>query len=84
MLYRILTENVNKEQIVKIVSLHFDGFTIYEAEGYWKGKPEKALVIEIDSGNDLWLIMKIAKEIKAFNCQESVMVQGITTLTEFV
>jgi hypothetical protein len=57
---------------------------MYEAKGYWKGKPEKALVIEIDSGNDLWLIMKIAKEIKAFNCQESVMVQSIITRTDFV
>lgn len=48
MLYRIITENKNKTDICRIVSLSFNDFTVYETIGYYNGKQESSLVIEID------------------------------------
>lgn len=76
-LYRIYTENKNREQIEKIVSELFDGFTVIESTGYWRGQREISLIIEIlDTGlvNVAERIEFIAEKIKKINDQESVLV----------
>ena len=75
-LYRIYTENKNREKIEEEVSKYFEGFTVYEAIGYWKMIKEKSLVIEIltknvvESGLE---INVICRAIKSFNEQESIL-----------
>jgi hypothetical protein len=73
--YRIYTEDINRDKIVKIISNWFNGFTLFEGTGYWKGVSERALVIEIIADDeDEKDIAAMAGEIQSVNTQESVLV----------
>lgn len=41
--YRIHTQHVAPNMVAR----HFDGFSIVRAQGFWKGKAEDAVIIEI-------------------------------------
>ncbi len=90
MLYRISTEDVNRPEVERIVSKHFDGFTILPAAGYWKGGKERSLIIEIsvpDSNNHITSrsrVYLVATEIKSANHQQSVMIQRIEDNQYFI
>ena len=77
-MYRLITEDKNREGIVAIVSAVFDGFTLIETHGYWQGKPENSLIIEIDgprvTGTQL---NSIAEHICILNDQQCVMIQHV-------
>lgn len=76
--FRIYTEDTNKDKIERILSNHFDGFTIYKAEGFWRLQKEKTLIIEILGSSDIAdRVNSAAKEIKEENNQEAVLVQKI-------
>ena len=79
MLYRIFTENKKPRQVEQLVSQVFDGFTLVKTCGFWKGKPERGLLIEIDAVGDEKrdAVFKLAEALGALNDQESVMVQTI-------
>jgi hypothetical protein len=57
-----------------MISEKFSGFTIHKTTGYWEGKPEKSLVIEIitDRAGAEYYIRQICLKIKGFNKQDSV------------
>lgn len=78
-LYRISTENKNRNDIIKVVSRYFEGFTLIEGIGYWKGKQEKSLIIEIDTisadYHSTRRIENICNDIKLLNGQEYVLLQ---------
>jgi len=86
MLYRLITENKNSAGIVGIVSTYFDGFTVYPATGYYKGKAESALIIEIDTldKDQKDRILDIVLKIKRTNIQECVLVQRFDAYSELV
>lgn len=85
MLYRVLTENVNRAGIERIVASHFDGFTIFTGIGYWKGSMEASLTIEIDAPEaDFYMVQLVAIEIKELNNQECVMIQQFAVQTVMV
>lgn len=79
MLYRIMTENKRKKFIEQLVSEHFTGFSMHTQIGYWKGKREKSLCIEIvsDSPATALKITRICKAICGYNKQDCVLVQTI-------
>jgi len=77
MLYRIFTERKNEEEIEKIVSKYYEGFTLIKSEGFWRLIKENSLIIEIVTEDSDKLINDLAKEIKAANNQEAVLVQKI-------
>ena len=77
MLYRIYTENKNKNNIEKIVNKYYEGFTLVKSEGYWRLQKENSLIIEIVTTDSDKLINNLAKEIKAVNKQKAVLVQKI-------
>ena len=91
-LYRLITENKNRDGIEDILKVFFTGSTIYEATGFWKNTKEQSLIIEIDDGNcrvgvlrdNYTEILRLAKVIKKLNNQDAVMVQQIQTRTEFI
>ncbi len=78
MLYRILTENKNREAVEDLVGQSFPGFTSYEGLGHWQGAKENSLIIEVDTDNH-WLIRHLASDIKELNHQQAVMIQAIKT-----
>lgn len=84
MLYRIQTENVNRDSIEKIVSHYFDGFTIIDAIGYWQGIRENSLIIEIACIHPSSDIEKIAFEIKIANKQQCVLISAIESDFRFI
>lgn len=84
MLYRIQTEDINRENIIAIVSQYFDGFTIIPAIGYYRGKPENSITIEIVCIHPSSDIEKIAFEIKIANKQECVLISTIESDFRFV
>jgi len=85
-LYRICTENVNRDKVEAIVSSYVEGFTILDAIGYWNGNREASLIVEI-AGEEKYLhylIQTIALHIKQANKQEAVMVQSFDGESEMI
>jgi len=84
--YRIYTEDKNRECIIALTVKKFDSFTVYNAQGYWKGQAEDSLVIEIiDEDKDIrYRVNTLAYEIKILNQQEGVLIQIVNCETELI
>ena len=79
MIFRIYTEDVeNAKQLAEIVSRFFDGFTVFETHGFWKGEYESSAVVEIHGKpGDVSRVRVLAEEIRKVNKQEVVRVVKI-------
>lgn len=86
MIYRILTENINKDEVLKIVNEKFNGYTVYEGVGVWQGKREGNLTIEIDTLGEVGnlQVYHVAYAIKDLNKQECVLVQKIASDSKLI
>ncbi len=94
MMYRIITENKNRDRICNVVSLNFDGFTVYETTGYYKGGQENVLIVEIDVPVPVYRlgtkkyyrnrIFNICRIIKVFNEQECILLQQVKSKSRFL
>jgi len=75
MWYRIITES--HRLVPDIVSRYFEGFTILRGEGFWRGKPESCMVIEINTNDQQHYqkIEAICREVKLECNQEEILVQ---------
>jgi len=74
--YKLYTERKNLKWICGMISEYFDGFTVYKTLGYWRGKPEKSVCIEIITDQMLaeyWLEV-IRKKIEGYNWQDEVLI----------
>jgi hypothetical protein len=80
-IYRIYTEEKNKKAIVGLVAKQFEGFTLQPTLGYYRGKAEKSIVIEI-VGATAAKIKRLAKQIGEMNGQQSVLILKIEGQTE--
>jgi len=97
-LYRIITQNKNRSEIITMLRRHFDGFTIYRATGYWKDTIEPALIIELDDIGDYTAqneytfredgfgreVEEVVKQIKTMNKQDCVLLQQISCISELI
>lgn len=77
MLYRILTEDKNHEELEKLAAKHFPGFTLVRGQGFWRLQKEDTLIIEIVADDIDVKINTLALAIKQLNNQEAVLVQKI-------
>lgn len=85
MLFRIYTEDVNREETEALAGAHFDGFTTLTATGFWQGVRERSLVIEIvDEPDALPRVRDLAAAIKRANHQQAVLVQSIENASELI
>jgi hypothetical protein len=86
-MYRILTENKNRERIEELLEAMTEGFTIFTAQGYWKGESvyyrEDSLAIELVNV-PYALAATIAQRIKIINDQEAVLILTIPATAEFI
>ena len=77
MLYKLYIGSNNKTKklemakAVKVASGQFEGFTAYKGLGYWQGKKEKCLILEIESKSKKQVI-SLAKELSKKLKQEAV------------
>ena len=72
-LYTLYTED--KIGIERIVGRHFDGFTILNARGYFRGESELSVTIEIvGTPADKAKVYALAEDIRRTNAQYSVLV----------
>lgn len=73
--YRLYTEDKDRGYIEHLFNVTFDSFTVYKTTGYWKGAKEKSLVFEVvEEGGGLHPLKNIAKDIKAHNNRQSVLI----------
>jgi hypothetical protein len=85
--YRIYTEDINRDEIIKIVSDQFESYTLFSGIGQWKLEQEMSLVIEIIDveRDDIQVkVEMIARQIKELNLQESVLLTETETEAVFV
>lgn len=82
-MYRILTEDKNRESILAILDSHVDGYTVTPVLGAWRGQRENSLAIDI-VGIQQFQAEFLAKEIKRKNAQESVLILNLTAQPMFV
>jgi hypothetical protein len=86
-LYRICTEAKNVERLTEFAGNMFEGCTVFQAKGYWRGVAEPSLVIEVFTSEDIGTklaVMEFARNIKVINEQECVLVQELECRGEFV
>ena len=82
-MFRILTEDINRETVYSILDSHVDGYTVTPAIGSWKGQRENSLAIDL-VGYTAKTTHVIAEEIKTANRQESVLILEIPATATFV
>lgn len=75
--HRILTEDINRNEVIEIVAKYFDSFTVTLTWGYWKGKAEPALSIEVIGGS-FTDVLSAARQIREANSQECVLVFSVS------
>jgi len=75
-MYRIYTEDKNRSVIFSLCSDTFDSFTVIPALGYWQGKPEDSLVIEVETEDEI-AMQKLAVAIRKANQQDAVLVSKV-------
>jgi hypothetical protein len=75
--YRIYTEDLNRSKIIRLASKTFDSFTLQPTTGYYRGKPEKSIVLEIVKAQQSE-VTALANAIRRLNGQKSVLIMGLT------
>jgi hypothetical protein len=72
-IYRLYTQDKNKRCIVRLTAQRFESFTLQPTLGYYRGKSERSIVLEIVGAADRE-VKKLARRIGAMNGQTSVLV----------
>ncbi len=82
-MYRICTEDKNREQVHAILDEFVDGYALFPGVGSWKGQRELSLTIDLVYA-ERWVVYAIAQRIKDLNNQEAVLVLEIPETSTFV
>lgn len=73
--FEIMTEDIDRQGIINIVSNYFSAFSVTPQVGVWKRQEEKSLIITvIGNPSDESAILDIAMIIKRENKQEAVLI----------
>jgi len=82
-MFRILTESKNINLVkTSLGNLGLD-YTLYSADGSWRGHEEHSVIIELDNISRK-LAEDVAKLIKRINSQEKVLLQEIPVTSHLV
>ena len=82
-MYRILTEDVNRNGIFAILDRYVDGYTVTPSIGAWKGQLENSLAIDLVDG-PRGTVENIARVIRWENQQESVLILEVPATPTFI
>ncbi len=84
-IYRIYTEDVNRQTIEDLAAQEFTSYTIIEAAGVWRGTKERSVIIEvIGTSSDKAGVYAVAKQIRGYNNQDAVLVTQAPIIAELV
>lgn len=72
-IHRIYTESKNEREIVRLASVRFASFTVQPTAGYYRGKCERSLVLEIVGAHQRD-VDALAESIRRMNGQKSVLI----------
>lgn len=72
-IHRIYTEAKNKREIVRAAKERFESFTLHASLGYYRGKAESSIVLEIVGASDR-AVEQLAARVRKMNAQKSVLV----------
>lgn len=72
-IHRIYTEDVRRKAVVRAISAKFPSFTLQPITGYYRGKAEKSIVIEIAGASEAHITW-LAEQVRKINRQASVLV----------
>ena len=72
-IHRIYTEDKNEREIVRLTSARFDSFTVQPTAGYYGGKRERSIVLEIVGARQS-AVESLAASIRRINGQKSVLI----------
>jgi hypothetical protein len=72
-IHRLYTEDKNKRQILRVAAAHFESFTVQPTEGYYRGRREQSIVLEINGAHPR-KVEELAREIRRMNGQKSVLI----------
>lgn len=74
------TKRLELSKIKKEASKNFEGFTLYQATGYWKGKKEATAILEVETKNKA-LLADTIKSLKTVLNQEAIGLQCLPSLS---
>lgn len=77
------TGKLEKRKIFSVIGRYTDGFTCYEAIGFWHGKKERSLMVDIDDTNSS-VVDRLAKELAKVLRQDKIVVQSVETSIKFI
>lgn len=72
-IHRIYTEAKNEREIVRLASARFESFTVQPTSGYYKGRRERSIVLEIIGARPR-LVEDLAQLIGRMNGEKSVLI----------
>jgi hypothetical protein len=72
-IYRIYTEDKNKREILRLTGRRFESFTVQPTTGYYRGKRERSIVLEIVDAQPRQ-INALAEQLRRMNGQKSVLI----------
>jgi hypothetical protein len=72
-IHRIYTEDKRRATIVRVISKQFESFTLQPTTGYYRGKPEKSIVLKLVGAKESQ-VQWLAARIREINRQASVPV----------
>ena len=72
-IHRIYTEDKRRATILRVISKQFESFTMQPTTGYYRGKPEKSIVLEFVGAKESQ-VKWLAARIREINRQASVLV----------
>lgn len=75
-LYKIYIENKNRSELVRCICQYFDNFTMLQAIGYWQGRSEHSIIIEIVTNKESE-VYDLAWDIGKLLKQDSVLVVAV-------
>lgn len=80
-IYRIYTEDLNREEILRLTAKKFESFTLQPTTGYSQGRGEKSIVLEIvESRRED--VTALAESIRKLNGQKSVLIMRLSGKAE--
>jgi hypothetical protein len=72
-IHRIYTESKNEREIVRLASVRFNSFTVQPTAGYYQGKRERSIVLEVVGARQRD-VDALGEGIRRMNGQKSVLI----------